>query len=183
MRSWTVVSASLAPVALIGGWTLAQSRQPPGFSAVTDTISALAALDAQDRWIMTSALVVLGGCHLATAAGLTEARPAGRAMLALGGVATVAVAALPQPNAGHFPAATTAFVALAAWPVLALVPSRTAAVVATVVLGALDLWLVVELPRETIVGLTERVAAGAQALWPLATALLLRRRSRARARG
>lgn len=34
-----MVSAAAAPVALIGGWTLAQTRQSAGFDPVTDTIS------------------------------------------------------------------------------------------------------------------------------------------------
>ena len=43
MRRITWVSASLAPVAFIGGWTLAATRQPAAYDATRDTISALAA--------------------------------------------------------------------------------------------------------------------------------------------
>ncbi|HEY3751971.1 MAG TPA: hypothetical protein VGL80_22540 [Pseudonocardiaceae bacterium] len=44
-----MVSSVVAPVAMIGGWVLAASLQPPGYSAVRDTISALAAEGA--RWV------------------------------------------------------------------------------------------------------------------------------------
>lgn len=125
---------------------------------------------------MTVGLAVLGICHLLTASGLPEARPAGRVLLALGGVATVAVAALPQPAAGHVPAATAGFVALALWPAFADAPSRVAARVATVVLLALLGWLGLQLNGE-LLGLTERFVAGAESLWPLAVVVVLLRRN------
>lgn len=112
-------SALLAPVALIGGWTLAASLQPAGYDATRETISALAARDATDSWVMTTGFVALGACHLVTALGFVEARPAGRALLALGGALTLGVAALPQPAALHVPVATASFVALAGWAALA----------------------------------------------------------------
>ena len=121
---WTVASATAAPVVLGGGLVLAQMRQPPGYSAVKDTISALAAQGATDRWVMTSALAGLGTCHIVTALGLRPARGPGRIVLGAGGVATVLVAAFPQPAQGnsvsHTVAATVAFVALAAWPLPAV---------------------------------------------------------------
>src|ERR1700719_1348053 len=98
---WALVSSGAAPVLLIGGWTIAQARQPPGYSPVRDTISALAARGAADRWVMTSALAGLGACHVVTALGLRPARPGGRVVLAGGGVATVLVAAFPQPAHGN----------------------------------------------------------------------------------
>lgn len=125
-----LVSAAAAPVALIGGWTLAQARQSGGFSGVGDTISALAAEGADDPWILTAGLFVLGACHLATAAGLNEAAPAGRILLALGGAATVA----------------------------------------TTVMLVLLAWLGLELRVGNALGLSERVLAGLQSLWPLIVA-------------
>jgi hypothetical protein len=120
---WALVSATAAPVLLIGGWTLGAARQPGGFDAVTGTISALAALGATDRWIMTTGLAGLGVAHLVTAAGLRPARRTGRLLLALGGLATLAVAAFAQPATGtstaHGLAAAVAFVALALWPAFA----------------------------------------------------------------
>jgi hypothetical membrane protein len=160
-------------VALIGGWSLAESHQPPTYDPIQDTISALAAHGATDRWIMTSALAVLGVCHLVTASGLTESKPTGRALLALGGAATVLVALLPQPAAGHVPAAIVGFVALALWPAASRLPRRRSAYAATVALSALLGWLAIELRHGNLLGLTERILAAAEALWPLTVAVVL----------
>jgi hypothetical membrane protein len=182
MRRWVVVSAGAAPLALIGGWSVAAARQPAGYDPVRDTISALAARDASDSWIMTTGLAVLGVCHIVTAAGLSEAGVAARTLLAAGGAATLVVAAQPQPAAGHVPAATVGFVALALWPAVTAVPDRHVSRAASIVLVALLGWLAVELRGGHLLGLSERVLAGAEALWPLAVVVsLLARRRRARA--
>ena len=178
MRPWVVVSAGVAPIALIGGWSLAAARQPPSYSPLRDTISALAAHGAVDPWIMTTGLAVLGTCHVVTACGLTEASITGRALLAVGGLATIAVSALPQPSAGHAPAATVGFIALALWPAASLVPRRRVARIATAALVALLGWLLVELGDGALLGLSERLLAGAEALWPLAVAITLSRQLR-----
>ncbi|HSV67847.1 MAG TPA: DUF998 domain-containing protein [Mycobacteriales bacterium] len=191
--SWAVLSSVAAPVLLIGGWTLAAGRQPSGFNPVTDTISALAARDAADRWLMTWALAGVGCCHVVTALGLRPAGRPGRVVLAGGGLATVLVAAGPLPgnggtSAGHTTAASLSFGALAAWPALAArrdpqAPDAlrpTACAVATATLLALVGWFLVELPGGTRVGLAERAAAGAQALWPLAVVAASRRRPASR---
>ena len=180
MRRFVPVSATLAPVALIGGWTWAATRQPAAYDATRDTISALAAIGAQDRWIMTAGLVVLGGAHVVTAVGLTEARPAGRVVLALGGLTAIGVAIAAQPSPAHFPVATASFVALTVWPALSGLPTPKVAWAASGVLAALMVWFGLELdgPR---VGLAERVVAGAQALWPLGVVGVLAARGRRRA--
>ncbi len=177
MRRWVPFSAGLAPTALIGGWVLAAARQRDGFDQVRETISALAAHGADDRCVMTTALVVLGGAHLATAAGLEEAATGGRVVLAVGGVSAVLVAAFPQPSAGHLPAATVSFVALALWPAFSGLPSKAGGRWASIGLLALLGWLTLELGEGDLLGLSERVVAGAQALWPLAVVLVLLRRS------
>ncbi|MGQ0840213.1 DUF998 domain-containing protein [Actinokineospora sp.] len=170
IKRWAVASATLAPVALIGGWTVAAARRPDEFDQVRDTISALAAIGAHERWVMTAGIAVTGVCHLVTAAGLTGARPAGRVLLAAGGVASVLVAALPLPVAGHAPAAGVAFGALSAWPLFARTPgSRAAGVVLLAALAGFG----VTLSQDAYVGLAERVLAGAQVLWPAATAWYL----------
>ena len=183
MPWWGVLSASCAPVLLIGGWTVAASRQPPGYDPVVDTISALAARGAGDRWVMTGALEGLGVCHMVTALGLRAAAAPGRLVLAGGGVATLLVAVFPQPGAGtspqHAVAAGVAFTALAVWPTLAArramdTPVGLRPVVAGVASGLLAgavVWFAVELNGGTRVGFAERVAAGAQALWPLFVAV------------
>ena len=182
---WALASAGAAPVLLVGGWTAAAARQPRGYDPIRDTISALAARGATDRWVMTTALAGLGVCHVLTAAGLAPARPLGRVVLASGGVATVLVAAFPQPvhgNSGaHTVAATAAFTALATWPAFAahrrgnapLLTRRVSASASLVLLG-LVVWFAAELHGGQR-GLAERAAAGAQALWPLAVVVTTRR--------
>ena len=182
---WSLVSAAAGPVLLVGGWTLAESRQPSNYDPVRDTISALAAQGATDRWIMTSGLAGLGACYLITAAGLAPAKAAGRCVLAVGGVGTVLVAAFPQPVQGnsvaHTVAATVAFVALAAWPACAarrrpcpVLLTPTASALATLGLLGLVGWFALELHGGQR-GLAERCAAGAEALWPLAVVFTARR--------
>ena len=174
MRRWALASSAAAPVALVGGWTVAQTRQPASYDATVDTISALAARGAPDAWLMTGALAVTGVCHVLTAAGLVEAHPAGRALLAAGGVATALVAVFPQPSTAHFPVATAAFVALSGWPAASDVPGRRQALLASAGLLVLLGWLGVEIGGGSRLGLSERVLAGTQALWPLAAVLALR---------
>ncbi len=180
MRRWVWLSAPLAPVLLIGGWTLAQTRQPRSYDAVRDTISALAAHGAADAWIMTIGLGGLGACHLVTAAGFRSCAPAARAMLAVGGAATVVVAVSRQPAAAHVPAALVGFVALAIWP--AFLPREFAAArwLSALLLGLLA-WFAVALAVSSLVGLSERALAGAEALTPLTIAVLWRARVPARA--
>jgi hypothetical protein len=188
---WAKVSAATSPLLLIGGWTVAATRQPGGFDPVSQTISALAARGAADRWLMTAALGGVGVGYLVTALGLRDAAPPGRLVLGCGGLATVGVAAFPLSESGesgaHTVAAGLAFVSVAAWPAVAGRPGtevpaglrRPVARVAAAVLLGLVGWFAVELngPR---IGLAERVAAGAQALWPLAVVLTVRGRGRSR---
>lgn len=187
--AWAVLSSALAPVAMIGGWTFAQSLQT-GFDPVEGTISALAAADASAPQVMTLGLALTGACHLVTAAGLRPLPGAARGLLALGGAATAAVAALPVDAwpRPHGLAAAVAFGALSLWPVgwvrrspgeQALSPALGLGSAA--VLAGLLAWFVLELQHLTaadggLTGLSERVLAGAQSVWPLAVVLLLRRR-------
>ena len=173
------MSSGLAPVFLIGGWILAARRQPAGFDSTRDTISALAAIGADDRWLMTTGLVGLGVCHIVTASGLWPVSAVGRVLLAVGGVATLLVAAFPLPREGssaaHTAAALVAFVALTSWPAFAGFPRpATVGIAATVVLAALLAWFGVELFSDSArVGLSERALAAAQSLWPLVVAVTL----------
>ena len=182
---WAVLSSAAAPVALIGGWTLAGRRQPAGYDGTVETISALAALGATDRWVMTAALLVVGACHVVTAFGLSAAAVAGRVVLGLGGVATMLVAAFPLPVTGpapaHAAAAGVALVSLAVWPAAAWRRGRgpaalrpAVAVAAAVLLLGLVAWFATLLGSGGPVGLAERVAAGAQACWPAAVVLSVR---------
>ena len=190
---WGLVSSIAAPLLLIGGWTVAAAVQPTHFDAFMRTISELAARDIPQRWLMTVALAGVGLSHLATACALGSAGAAGRVVLGLGGLATLLVAAFPLPGGGrsspaHTAAAAVPFVSLAVWPAFASarprVPGRTLVVlmrpqtsaVATCTLLLLLAWFFVEqLVGGQRVGLAERVAAGAQALWPLAVVVSVRR--------
>ncbi len=163
----------MAPIALVGGWTWGARVQPAAYDPVRDTISALAAHGATQRWIMTTGLAVLGLCHLLTAAGLTEAGRPARGLLAVGGLATVGVAVFAQPSAGHVPAATVGFVALALWPAAPRLPwRRSARAGAAIMLGLLG-WLEVQLQGGGLVGVSERLAAGAEAVFPLIVVVAL----------
>ena len=182
---WAVVSAVVAPIALIGGWTIAAWVQPGGFDSATETISALAAVGTPDRWIMTLAIAVTGLCHICTAAGLREAATAGRMVYALAGLATVLVALFPLPVMGgssllHGVTAAASFIGLAIWPLWAR-NSRTRNpalrgslpwVASGVMSGLVLSFFASATSGGPGVGLLERVAAGAEALWPLMTVLL-----------
>lgn len=176
MRRWTFASAITAPIALIGGGEWAAAVQPDGYHRVRATISQLAAEASTDRWIMTTALAVVGVSYLLTALGLTDARRPGRSLLALSGVATVAVAAFPQPHPAHVPAAGIAFVALAFWPVASGLPSRRLAMAATLVTAVLLAWFGQQLAGPWL-GATERLVAWWEACWPLVCLLALRSRT------
>ena len=177
---WGAVSSASAPVLLIGGWTLAASRKESSFDSVTGTISALAGRGADDRWLMTGALLGVGLCHVATATALRPARRPGRWLLAVGGLATIGVALTPLPaddsfSVGHAVAATTAFVSLAAWPALSSpggvdapwgLRPLVARVAAAVLLAAVAWFFVTAVVDGPAVGRAERVAAAAQSIWP-----------------
>lgn len=183
-----MVSAVAAPVAMIGGWTLAQSRQA-SFDPMSRTISDLATQASASPWIMGAGLALTGVAHLVTAAGLRPVPTTARVLHAIGGAATLAVAAFPSDVAprAHVIAASIGFGALAIWPAWARRPrgapgarvlrpavATTAAVVLVALLVAfmLELWHVSS-ETGTAVGLTERLVAGAQALWPLAVTAAL----------
>ena len=181
---WGVVSSAVAPVLLVGGWTVAAGLQPRPFNAIAGTISSLAAVGAADRWVMTLALLAVGVCDVVTGLALRSAAMPGRLILIAGGMVGLLVAANPEPASGgsleHAFWATCGFLALAAWPVGArrrgpLVPyglRPEVAAVATGMLFGLLVWFGAELiTRGGQVGLAERVLTGAQAAWPLAVVL------------
>ena len=176
-----VLSATVAVVALVGGWTWAAAVQPGGFDARAESISALAAAGTPHRWIMTTALLLTGAAHLVTAWALVPARRNGRILLAAAGVATLAVAVLPLPSrtgssAAHTTVATLSFVLLAVWPWFAARPdgpraldqrvARPAAGVLSVAVASLAIGL-----GGNEFGLHERVVALLTVAWPLVTAV------------
>lgn len=190
---WGRVSALAAPVLLIGGWTVAARMQEGAFDPVVQTISALAAQDADSSWVMTAAIAGTGLCHLVTALALREASTIGRWWYAAGGLATTGVALFPLPaqgsSPGHFVTATAAFGLLTTWPAIERLAARSggtpargmprlrglrppAVVMGSVVLLGTLAWFAAEIAAGSDrVGVSERVAAGAQALWPLMVVL------------
>jgi hypothetical membrane protein len=138
---------------------------------------------------MTTVIAVLGACYLVTAVGMRAAAPVGRAMIFLGGVATITVSASPLPPTGTSPAhgiaALVGFVTMAIWPVAAARRGGAAqgtpwglrlpvALVATVVLLLFNGWFGLSLLPHDLVGVSERATAGAEALWPLVVVLSTR---------
>jgi hypothetical membrane protein len=172
-------------VLLAGGWTVAARLQPGSFDAVSQTISALAAEGAADRWVMTLAIMGVGACYVLTGLALRPAGCAGRLILMAGGVAGVLVAANPEPAGGggslaHGFWATACFIALTAWPAAGLrrgpgVPAGlrpAVSVSAAGVMFCLLAWFEAELiTRSGQAGLAERILAEAQAVWPLTVVL------------
>jgi hypothetical protein len=129
---------------------------------------------------MTIAFVVTAMCYVATGLGLHCAASAGRLMLLSAGLAGMMVAASPEPATGfslaHAVWSAAGFTLLAAWPLCgwrrgqaipwALRP--TAAAGAAVVIVVMLAWFAAELMTGGAqIGLAERMAGEAQALWPL----------------
>jgi len=177
-----VLSSLGASVALIGGWTLAQSLQPADFDPMRESISSLAATGVPHRWVMTTSLILTGVMHLITAGALPGLRAVGRAALGLAGISTIAVALTPLTARGesswpHTVVASLAFGLLAIWPALAasptgvglLRPDRARRV--SVVLGVAVLSLIPSM-GSGFFGLHQRIVAGTLTIWPLLTALV-----------
>jgi Protein of unknown function (DUF998) len=62
MPWWGVSSAAAAPVLMVAGWTIAARRQPSPVNPLAEPVSALAAVDAADRWAMSRTFLVVGAC-------------------------------------------------------------------------------------------------------------------------
>ncbi|MFI2781117.1 DUF998 domain-containing protein [Streptomyces sp. ALB3] len=127
MRSvprWAFFSSACAPILLVGGWAVSAELQGPGYDPARATISLLASDGAGGYWVMTSALLALGACHVITACGLRPAAPFGRVTLAGGGITAMLLALFPAPSSGgsfaHGVVVTVGFSLLAVWPVLAV---------------------------------------------------------------
>jgi Protein of unknown function (DUF998) len=185
---WGLVSAAAAPVLLVAGWAAAARLQPFPVDPVANTVSALAAVGAADRWVMTVTFLAVGGCDVLTGLALRPAARPGRVVLVGGAMAGMLVAAYPeQPGGGGSPLhailASVGFAALAAWPAFAarrgprvawgLRPPVCAA--AVLVLACLVAWFAAEVVTgDGQAGLAERILGEAQALWPLTVAVSCR---------
>lgn len=179
----TLGLALAAPVVLFGGVVLAESVQRPGaYDPIGQTVSTLAGLGATDRWLMTSALLLLGMIYLAVARGLHGVPALGRGVLALGGACVVLVALAPQPARGssvvHMAAMVTGCLAFALWPVVAVAAGRldrrvrTGSVAATLVMLGLLGWLCAQAWTDgTWLGAAERTLLAAETVWPIRMAV------------
>ena len=182
-RPRAALLASLgAATVFIGGWLLAQTLVPEDFNPARESISALAAQTVPHRWAMTTAFVLAGALHVATAWCLTGMRRAGRVTLAGAGVATAAVAVVPLQARGtssvaHTVVSAIAFVLLAAWPWMGshagarglLRPpiARWASSIMLLAVASLALTL-----GRFVFGAHERLVTSGLVLWPLLTAVV-----------
>jgi hypothetical membrane protein len=188
-----VVSAGLSPVLVTAGWLVADAVQPADYSPIRKTVSAMAGHAGTDRWIMTGALLLAGGCQLLTAAGLAGVRMAARIVLAVAGLSSIGIALSPEPVRGSTPqhVACTALgaVAIAVWPAFVarrapprpLILGRYGCAVVTAVFMVLLGWLVIETQGGSDLGLAERLSVSIETCWPFVVAVALRRTTRPRA--
>jgi hypothetical protein len=186
---WTVVAAGLSPVLATGGWLIADAVQPDSYSPIRKTVSVLAGHAGTDRWIMTGALFLIGGCQLVTAAGLAGVRVPARIVLGVAGLSSIGIAASPEPVRGSTPQhlAWTALgaVAIAVWPAFVarrgpprpLVLSSYGCAVVAAVFIVLLAWLVIETQGGTDLGLVERLFLSTETCWPFVVAIALRQAS------
>jgi Protein of unknown function (DUF998) len=184
---WTVVSAGLSPVLATAGWLVADAVQPASYSPIRKTVSVMAGHAGTDRWIMTGALFLVGGCQLVTALGLAGVRAPARILLAVAGLSSIGIAASPEPATGstsqHLAWTSLGAVVIAVWPAFVarrapprpLILSSYGCAVVTAVFLALLGWLVIETQGGTDLGLTERLFLSIETCWPFAVAIALRR--------
>jgi hypothetical membrane protein len=189
---WAIISAGLAPVLLTGAYLTAGVLQPASYSPVRTTISAMAGQAGTDRWVMTGGIVLVGGCYLVTAAGLTGVRASARALLAVAGMAGIGIAASPEPARGatprHLAWTVLGAVTIAVWPAFAarrasprpLILSAHGSAAVTAVFVALLGWLLAETRDGSALGLAERLTSSIQTCWPFVIAVALRRTRRLR---
>ncbi len=184
--SVALYSALLAPIVTIGSWIVAPMMWPQ-FNSKRQTISALAARGAPSRYLETAAFVVSGLCYVVSAIAISDLGTLGRILLAAGGIALISVAAAPLPSpdassAAHSGVAGAHCVAMALWPVAGMVTAEGApwlltpvgATASSALLLVLLAVFLVNLRRDTaVVGLTERIVAGAMTIWPLLVVLAL----------
>ncbi len=183
MPWWGIASSVVAPVLLVGGWTVAADLQPEPFNAVTRSISTLAAIGTPDRWVVTFAILGVGACNILTGVALRPAAEAGRILLIFGGVFGLLIAANPQPRHGgsllHESFSLLGVVVMTLWPIAAarqepgapfgLRPAVARAAVAVNLV--LLVWFAAELFNGPELGLAERTVTVDQAVWPLVVVL------------
>jgi Protein of unknown function (DUF998) len=182
---WAVVWADLSPVLATGGWLIADAVQPTSYSPIRKTVSVLAGHAGTDRWIMTGALFLVGGCQLVTAVGLVGVGVPARILLAVAGLCSIGIAASPEPTRGstpqHLAWTSLGAVVIAVWPAFVarrapppLILSSYGRAVVTAVFMALLGWLVIETQGGSDLGLAERLFLSIATCGPLIVAVALR---------
>jgi hypothetical protein len=183
---WAIASAALSPVLLVGGYLVAGALQPASYTPIKETVSVLAGHGGTDRWIMTGALFLVGGCYLLTAAGMTTLRVPARILLVVAGLSSIGIATSPEPARGsssqHLAWVVVGAITIAVWPAFAargtafrpVILNRCAATVVTAVFIGLLGWLMAETQDGSVLGLAERLTSSVQVTWPFVVAVMLR---------
>ena len=189
---WAVVSAALSPVLVTAGWLVADAVQPASYDPVRKTVSVMSGYAGTDRWIMTGALFLVGGCQLVTAVGLAGVRVRARILLAVAGLSSIGIALSPEPVRGSTPQhlAWTALgaVAIAVWPAFVaqrarprpLILGRYCCAVVTAVFLVLLGWLIIQTQGGADLGLAERLSVSTETCWPFVVAVILWQTTRPR---
>jgi hypothetical membrane protein len=185
---WAVATALLAPVVLVAGWLIAGALQPASYSPMRQTMSVLAGQSGAERWVMTTALLLVGSCQIATGAGLLAVRLPARLLLILTGLSTLGIAATPElatgPTWRHLAFAVSCVVTTAVWPLLvarrapapAWILSVYGCATVTVLFAGLSCWLLIAAQSGSAdLGMVERLTSEVQGTFPLVVALALRR--------
>ena len=177
---------------MVAGWSIAARLQPSPVNPFAEPVSALAAVGAADRWVMSLTFVVVGAGVFVTGLALRPARAPGRLTLMAGAVAGMLLAVNPEHPGTSFPVphvicAVAGCAGVVAWPAGAwqrgrwvpwgLRPAVSAG--AVTVLLALVTWFGVELiTGDGLAGLAERTFGVALALWPLVVVATCRHTAR-----
>jgi hypothetical membrane protein len=172
----------------VGGWITAGLLRP-GYSPVHEAISQLARLGAPNRLLMTAAFVGFGVTVPMFAPVVSGALGAGKpltAALALAGVATLGVAAVPLSRSGggtrdliHGALATTTYVGMALSPLLGAAAfyrrHNPGGATASALLGLIAAGSLAATPFVTDVGLYQRLGLGVVDTWILVMAVSILR--------
>ena len=183
--SWAIASAGLTPILLTGGWLVAGALQPASYNPIRETVSVMAGHAGTDRWVMTGALLLVGGCHLVTAAGLGCHPGLGPcAADPSPGCRRIGIATSPEPVLAPPPAPRLDLVRRGHYHGIAgfhgppgspqpLILSRRGSAVVTAVFLALLCWLVIETQGGSELGMAERLTSSVQTSWPFVVAVVL----------
>jgi len=173
------VAALIGPVQSVLGWTIAGAMWP-GYNAIKQTISELAAPESPVKAVMSSFFILGGTLTLIVAIFARSFAMPGRVALYLTAMATYGLTFFPTPLIGysiwHRIFAISSFVLSAGWPLFAMRLNKDApailrplaSIVATVLQAALAIAFLIVWVREPIdpfTGVWERVVAVSQSLY------------------